>query len=276
MRDLFRFLHRIRNTLLFLVLMGASMVLLHNGNTYHRAQAFSTSNALVGTVYGWRSAITEYANLKEVNRRLAEENAAWRGRHESAYTPVEDLFVRINDTIHRQQYGFLSAKVVNSTWHKQRNFLTLDKGATSGVRAEMGVIGADGIVGVVRETSPHFASVISILSPTLRTSVRVRRTGHFGLLYWDTNDPRTASVIDIPKHARIVTGDTVETRGGDGTFPIGVPVGVVEDIGVQPGSNYHDITIRLTEDLTRSGSVTVVKDLWRSERDTLQKAHSTP
>jgi len=276
MRDLFRFLHRIRNTLLFLALMGMSMVLLHNGNHHHRAQAFTTSNAVVGTIYGWRAAITDYANLKEVNRKLAEENANWRSRHESAYTPVEDLFVRINDTIHRQRYSYLTAQVVNSTWHKQRNFLTLDKGTTSGVEAEMGVIGQDGIVGVVRETSPHFASVISILSPNLRTSVRVRRTGHFGLLYWDTADPRTASVIDIPKHARIMVGDTVETRGADGTFPTGIPVGVVEELGTQPGSNYQDITIRLTEDLTRSGHVYVVKDLQRSERDLLQQAQEQP
>lgn len=276
MRDLFRFLLRIRNTLLFLALMAVSMVLLHNGNQHHRAQAFTTSSALAGTVLGWRAAITDYANLKEVNRRLAEENASWRSRHESAYTPVENLFVRINDTIHRQLYSHITARVVNSTWHKQRNFLTLDKGRTADVEAGMGVVGKDGIVGVVRETSPHFASVISILSPNLRVSVRVRRTGHFGLLYWDTADPRTASVIDIPKHARIVVGDTVETRGGDGTFPAGSPVGIVQEITTPSGSNYLGITVLLSEDLTSSGYVYVVKDLLRAERDTLGTTHSEP
>lgn len=276
MRDLFRFLFRIRETLLFLALMVIALVLLYNGNAHHRAQAFSSTNVIVGNLYTWRKDITDYANLKEVNRRLAKENAAWRSRHESAYTPVEELFVRINDTIYRQDYSYLSAKVVNSTWHKQRNFLTLDRGATTGVREEMGVIGPDGIIGVVREVSPHFASVISILSPTIRTSVSIRRTGHFGLLYWNTNDPRTASVIDIPKHARLVVGDTVETRGADGTFPAGIPVGVVEEIGSEPGKSYQDITIRLTEDLTRSGFVYLVKDLQRAERDTLQQEQNAP
>lgn len=276
MRDLFRFLYRVRNTILFLVLMAFSMLLLYNGNAHHRAQAFSSSSAVVGTLYTWRTDITDYADLKNVNRRLAEENAAWRNKHESAYAPVEELFVRINDTIYRQEYSYLAAKVVNSTWHKQKNFLTLDQGATTGVQEEMGVIGTDGIVGVVREVSPHFASVISILSPTIRTSVRLRRTGHFGLLYWDTNNPRTASVIDIPKHARIAVGDTVETRGGDGTFPAGIPVGVVENVDSEPGQSYQDITIRLTEDMTRSGFVYVVKDLQRVERDTLEQAQSTP
>jgi rod shape-determining protein MreC len=276
MRDLFRFLYRIRNTLVFLLLLAFSLVLLANGNAHHRSAAISSSNATVATIYGWRKEITDYANLKEVNRRLAEENADWRNRHISSYAPVEDLFVRINDTIRRQEYSVLTAKVVNSTWHKQKNFLTLNKGATAGVQADMGVIGSAGIVGVVRAVSPHYASVISVLSPDIKTSVQLRRTGHFGLLFWDTNDPRTASVIDIAKHARVQLGDTVETRGGDRTFPAGVPVGIVTEVNAQPGSNYHEIIIELAEDMTRSGFVHVVKDLQRAERDSLEKAHQLP
>ncbi|MEO8591604.1 MAG: rod shape-determining protein MreC [Flavobacteriales bacterium] len=276
MRDLFRFLYRARNTMLFLGLMLLSMGLLYGGNYHHRARAISSSNALVGTLFSWRKEITDYANLKEVNRRLAEENANWRNRNSSSYAPMEELFVRINDTIYRQQYSFLPAKVVNSTWHKPKNFLTLDKGSSDGLHDDMGVIGPDGIIGVVREVSPHFSSVISVLSPDIKTSVQMRRTGHFGLLYWDTNDPRTASVIDIAKHARVLVGDTVETRGGDGTFPAGVPVGIVEEVTSEPGSNYHNITIQLTEDMTRGGFVYVVKDLQRVERDTLQNTPDAP
>ena len=276
MRDLFRFLFRARNTLLFLALMLISMLFLYDGNVHHRARAISSSNAFVGTLFSWRKEITDYANLKEVNRRLSEENASWRNRSSSSYSPVEALFVRINDTIRHQQYSYLPAKVVNSTWHKPKNFITLDKGATSGLHDDMGVIGPDGIVGVLREVSPHFSSVISVLSPDIKTSVQLRRTGHFGLLYWDTNDPRTASVIDIAKHARVQVGDTVETRGGDGVFPAGIPVGVVEEVTSEPGSNYHNIIIRLTEDMMRGGFVYVVRDLQRAERDTLQNAQEKP
>ena len=71
-------------------------------------------------------------------------------------------------------------------------------------------------------------------------------------------------------------GDTVETRSGDGIFPAGVPVGVVETVEDEPGSNYHDITIRLSEDMTRSGFVYVVEDLHKMERDTLQLENERP
>lgn len=273
MRDLFRFLFRIRSTLLFLGWLVVSLILLYNGNEHHKAQAISSSNAMVGTIYSWRKEITDYANLKEVNRRLAEENADYRNRHIATYTPVEGLFARIQDTIRQQEYRVITAKVVNSTWHKPKNHLTLNKGIRAGVHGDMGVIGPKGIVGVVRDASPGFASVISVLSPDIKTSVQIKRTGHFGLLYWNTNDPRTSSVIDIAKHARVLVGDTVETRGGDGTFPAGVSVGLVESVVDKPGDNYHEIVVRLSEDMTRSGYVYVVDDLRRTERDTLQQAH---
>ncbi|HQW41010.1 MAG TPA: rod shape-determining protein MreC [Flavobacteriales bacterium] len=274
MRDLFRFLHRIRSTLMFIGLMLVSLVLLYNGNAHHRAQAISSSNSVVGTIFSWRKEITDYASLKEVNRKLAEENSRWRNRHISTYTPVEGLFARIHDSIFQQEYRVVAAKVVNSTWHKPKNFLTLNKGSRAGIRADMGVIGTNGIVGIVRETTPSFASVISVLSPEIKTSVQLRRTGHFGLLYWDTNDPATASVIDIAKHARVAVGDTVETRGGDGTFPSGITVGVVESVEDQPGNNYHSIIVHLTEDMTSTGFVYAVDDLQRMERDSVQKAHA--
>lgn len=274
MRDLFRFLYRIRSTLIFIGLMLVSLVLLYNGNAHHRAQAISSSNAVVGTIFSWRKEITDYASLKEVNRKLAEENAGWRNRHISTYTPVEGVFTRIQDSIYQQEYRVIPAKVVNSTWHKPKNYLTLNKGSRAGLRADMGVIGTNGIVGIVRETTPSFASVISVLSPEIKTSVQLRRTGHFGLLYWDTNNPATASVLDIAKHARVAVGDTVETRGGDGTFPSGIPVGVVESVENLPGNNYHTIIIHLTEDMTRTGFVYAVDDLQRMERDSVQKANA--
>lgn len=276
MRDLFRFLHRIRNTLLFLVLLGLSLTLLYSGNVLHRARAISATNALAASLYTWRREITDYTDLKEVNQRLAAENASWRNRHLSAFAPVEDRFVRINDTIHRQQYTYLPAKVINATWHKPRNFILLDKGSTAGLHDAMGVIGPDGIVGVVRDVQPHYASVISVLNPDLRTSVKVKRTGHFGLLYWDTNDPVTASVVDVPKHARIQANDTVVTMGGDGIFPEEVPVGLVIAVENPPGRHDLAITIRLFEDMARSSFVYVVNDLQRLERDTLVKTHENP
>ncbi|MCB9170412.1 MAG: rod shape-determining protein MreC [Flavobacteriales bacterium] len=276
MRDLFRFLFRIRNTLFFLLLMGLCVAWSITGNEHHKASALRSASDLVGGIYSWRNAITSYADLREVNERLSLENARLKDLDQHAYVPVAEKWVRIDDTLHQQRYTYLAAHVINGTSHRQRNSLTLDKGSLVGVAPDMGVVGVDGIAGVVTKVGPHFSVALSVLDPDWNTSVLIERTGHRGLLQWDTGDPRTASVVDIAKHAPVRPGDTVVTRGNDGIFPSGVPVGVVIDVTDAPGSNYHTITIRLAEDLTRDGPVKIVRDLFRAELDSLDHSADMP
>lgn len=274
MRDLFRFLFRQRHNLLFLALMAFSMFLLVNGNMHQRAQAISSSNAVVGQLYAWRQEVTSYAELRTVNRQLAEALALERGRQYQWHRAGADSVPY--DSAMQARYSFIAAQVINATAHKERNYITLGSGAQDGIRPDMGVIGSHGIVGIVRETSPHFALVTSVLSNEYRISVKLKRTGHFGLLSWDTGSPSTASLIDVANHVPVVVGDTVVTRGNDGMFPPGIPVGMVTEVNEDPGSNFHDIRIRLSEDLTRTAYVFVVHDLLRAERDTLEAKANNP
>ena len=272
MRDLFRFLQRARNTILFLVLMLVAMGMLVRGNEHQRAQAISSSNAVVGTLYLWQSNVTSYARLGEVNRELAERNADLMNRHRNAYASTENRFVLINDTVYEQRYRYVAAEVIASTHHKAKNYLTLDRGAKAGIQEGMGVIGDDGVVGVVRESGPRFASVISVLNPDFNVSGQLR-SGHFGPITWDTRDPHLVSLVEIAKHVPVTRGDTVVTWSADGVFPRGIPIGTVASVESDPGSAYHRITVTLSQDLTRSTMVYVVEDLAHAERDTLE-AHN--
>ncbi|MBZ0207704.1 MAG: rod shape-determining protein MreC [Flavobacteriales bacterium] len=275
MRDLFRFLFRQRNNLLFLALMVVSISLLVNGNMHQRAQAISSSNAVVGQIYKWRHEVTEFTDLRAVNRQLALALAAERNRWHNMPGRSDSSHVG-NDSAQAQHYTFITAQVINSTTHKERNYITLGSGSLEGIEPDMGVIGMNGLVGIVRDVSPHFALVTGILGNEYRTSVQLKRTGHFGLLSWDTDDPYTASLVDVANHVPVSIGDTVVTRGNDGIFPPGVPVGTVIAVNDDPGSNFHDIRLHLTEDLTRTAYVHVVTDLLKGERDTLEAKVALP
>ncbi len=269
MRDLFRFLFRQRNNLLFLALMGLSISFLINGNMHQRAQAISSSNAVIGQIYSWRHEVTEFADLRAVNRQLAQALAAERDRLHTVPGHTDSVHLA-NDSAQAEHYTFITAQVINSTTHKERNYITLGSGSLAGIAPDMGVIGMNGMVGIVRDVSPHFALVTSVLGNEFRTSIQLKRTGHFGLLSWDTDDPHTASMIDVANHVPVEIGDTVVTRGNDGIFPPGVAVGTVIAVNDDPGSNFHDIHIHLSEDLTRTGYVHVVTDLLKTERDSLE------
>ncbi|MFZ1616644.1 MAG: rod shape-determining protein MreC [Flavobacteriales bacterium] len=275
MRDLFRFLVRQSNSLLFLLLMGISLSLLVNGSMHHRAQAISSSNAVVGQLYAWRSEVTGFTDLRRVNRELAVALAAERERKFSGTQHDDSIVARI-DSAGKENFAYITAQVVNGTVQKERNYITLGSGSLDGIRRDMGVIGVNGLVGVVRETSPHFSLVTSILGNELAPSVELKRTGHFGLLKWDTSDPSSASLTDVANHVPVSPGDTVVTRGDDGVFPRGVPVGTVLRVEEDPGSNFHKITVKLGEDLGRTAYVHVVSDLMKTERDSLEAKVPAP
>ncbi len=275
MRDLFRFLFRQRNNLLFLALMVLAFSLLINGNMHQRAQTISSSNAAIGQVYAWRNEVTEYADLRGVNHDLAVELALERNLRFHAMALPDSAHSR-SDSAQAENFRFITAQVINSTAHKERNYLTLGSGSLAGIRPDMGVVGIHGIVGIVREVSPRFSLVTSILSNEYRTSVQLKRTGHFGLLAWDTGDPSTATLTDIANHVAVQPGDTVVTRGNDGIFPPGITVGSVIAVNENPGSNFHDIKLHLAEDMTRTSYVHVVTDLLKNERDSIEAKSKLP
>ncbi len=269
MRDLFRFLFRQRDNLLFLLLLGLGLSMLIRGNMHQRAEWVSTSNAAIGEVYALRNDVVAYTDLRVGNIALNEALARERERASSIVERHDSGAVR-TDTLRHIRYRYRAAQAINSTTHKAKNYLTLDKGTLDGVDRNMGVIGANGIVGVVREASPHFASVISVLNEDHVASAQIRSTGHFGLLRWDTRDPRTVSLADIDKHVPVSVGDTVVTRGSEGVYPPGILVGVIESVTEDPGIPFHLIVVRLSEDLTRADHVQVVSDLMKAERDSLE------
>jgi len=269
MRDLLRFLYRQRNNLLFALLMAISLSLVVNGNMHQRAQAISSSRAVIGNIYGIRSGITEFAGLRQVNDDLNRALALERARALSTAASASPGGV-VNDTVRALRYAFIPARVINSTTHKERNYITLDRGGRDGVRPDMGVVGTDGIVGVVRDTSAHFALVTSVLNPYHAASAQLKGSRHFGQLKWDTGDPRTVALTDIDRHVIVREGDTVVTRGSEGVYPPGFPIGVIERVENDPSIPFHVITVRLSEDLTRDAQVHVVSDLMRAERDSLQ------
>lgn len=270
MRDLFRFLWRSRSTLLFIALMALSFVWLARGNDHHRAHAFTSSQAMVGTVYGWRDEVVQYTDLVGDNQRLNGALADLLERSRGSYLATTAPVHVVNDTVLLQRYHYFDARVINNTIAKQRNYLTLDKGTKAGLGKGMGVIGPKGAAGKVYECSARFSTVMSILNADMHFSVAFPRTGHFGLYTWDTSHPLIARVSDVPKHALIEVGDTVVTRGNDQVFPSGVPVGVVQSVDNTPGAVALDIIIALSEDLSRCNQVRVVNDLLTLERDTLE------
>jgi rod shape-determining protein MreC len=238
---------------------------------FQGSHILNSSNRTVATIYQTAASTKEYFSLKQENDRLAQENAILRNFHRSSFTvlPLKEFTRR--DTLYKQQYSYISAKVVNSSVNKRRNFLTLNVGSEQGVKQDMGVMSSDGIVGIVTNVSRNFASVLSLLHKDVRVNCQLKKDGSYGPLIWDGRDFRYCLLTDIPTHSKIKTGDTVVTSELSGIFPEGIMVGTIVFFEKRQNESFYTARVRLSADLKKVNHVYVIKNKFKGERDSLEQ-----
>lgn len=123
----------------------------------------------------------------------------------------------------------------------------------------MGVITANGIVGVIENVSTKTSGVISLLNKSLRVNAKLKKSNHFGSLHWDSKTPNTVVLSDVPLAAKVVVGDTIVTGGMSAIFPAEIPIGKVSATEVPLNDNYYNLSVALFQDMTNLNQVYVVR-----------------
>lgn len=266
MRNLIQFLLRYKDFFLFLTLQGFAFYFLFSHNIYHQAAFATSSNQMIGGLYDVRNNFNEYLRLKQHNESIADENARLLTRQRSSYRRVDHEYVLVDDTLMMLQYRYVPAKVINSSSNKQKNYLTLNRGLIDGIEPNQAVVTERGVVGIVRNSSRHFATVIPIINVSFELSVETKNSHFFGLVRWDGKNPRKAQVVDMATHAEIALGDTIVTRGSSAIFPPGIPVGIISEIEEVPGSNFHEIEIDLITSYESLNYIYVIRNIMQQEQ----------
>ena len=271
MRNLILFLTRNYYIILFLFLESLSIFLVFQNNHFQRAHFLNSSNAISGNIYETYSGITDYFGLKQENKKLANENVMLRNQLRESSSDELKSPVLVKISLGTKQYIYLSAKVVNNSTNKRKNYLTLNIGSKQGVKTEMGVISPDGIVGIVRDVSENFCSVMSVLNESTRIPVAIKKFGENSILIWTGDDEWHARMERIPSHLELAKGDTVVTSSYSSIFPEGIRVGYIEDFEKVAGNTFYNVTIKLSTDFNRLSYVTVVNNLMKEEQTNLEK-----
>jgi len=132
--------------------------------------------------------VTEYFSLKKTNIILSEENAILHNITRKSYIITNRNTYLINDTVYKQQYSFEAAGVISNSVNKRNNYLMLNKGAADGIRKDMAVISPGGIVGIIRDVSKNFSSVISVLHKDSKISAKIKKNNDIGTSVWNGLD----------------------------------------------------------------------------------------
>jgi len=271
MKNLFALLYKNHLFLLFLLLEIIALSIAIQHNVFQKSTFISSASSVAGGTYEKLDDFIGYMNLKEKNALLADSLAKVKSQTLSALYLRDTSHQKINDTLHKQHYTFLAARVVHLTTHKPNNFLTIDKGSDDGVAIDMAVVGINGIVGKVNGVTANYASVMSILHSKAELGCRFKRTNNVGFLHWNNidYDARTILLTDVPLTAKVSKGDTVETTNFSNSYPAGIPVGRVLNFALSERGQSQDVTVELFLDFNVLQHVFVVKDLMKEQRDSI-------
>ena len=275
MRNLLNFLIKYNYWFLFLLLEVASFILLFRFNHYQQSVYFTSANGVAGKVYEISGGITSYFHLKTANEDLLDRNM-WLEQRLSFLENVlkekglDSARLYSMERLAPTEYQIFKANVIKNSLNKADHYITLDRGTTEGIRPEMGVVDANGVVGIVYKTSPHYSLVIPLLNSKSSISCKIVGSDYFGYLKWEGGNSRFAYLKDLPRHAEFNLGDTVVTSGYSTVFPEGVMVGTVDDMSDSHDGLSYLLKIKLATDFGKVSNVRVISRNGQDEQKALE------
>ena len=193
----------------------------------------------------------ENAQLKNEIHVLKMANSRYRELL-ATQERLEEL-LQFKQTINRP---VLAAQVIGrdpTGWFKS---VIIDKGKWAGLRLDMPVVNAFGVVGRVVSVSSNYAKVLLIIDQNSAVDCLVQRSRDRGMLKGLMSE--ICKLDYVAKSNDISMGDIVVTSGLGGVFPKGLPVGRILDVKEISGELFKDIKIRTAVDFSKLEEVLVI------------------
>src|SRR5262245_56866756 len=145
--------------------------------------------------------------------------------------------VRLRRLLHleeRHPYNLVAASVVARSLDRLGGSLTIDKGTADGVEPGRAVLTPDGLVGRAERSTPHETRVLTLLNRDCAVAARIERTRVDGVLEWEFGNQPVLNLRYVSSQEDVKVGDRVVTSGLGGIFPMGIRIGTVAKVALDP------------------------------------------
>lgn len=195
-----------------------------------------------------------YSENKELKARL-DEMAKLEADVQQLSKENEELRDILDEKETLRDYTPIQATVIGRNPDRWHELLIINKGEVNGLKPNMAVMTANGLIGKVKSTQQFTSTVqlLSALDPTNRISAQIQgKEAFFGTIEGYDEERELLKLKRIPFDAKIEKEQNVITSGLGGIFPEGLPIGKVVDVEpdefglnqtayVKPGANFYDI-----------------------------------
>jgi len=149
----------------------------------------------------------------------------------------------------------VAAQVIGSSGSDLSRVIYIDKGENSGIKRDMAVITAEGVVGKVLLVYPNESQVLLISDQSSGVGAILEKSRLQGVIRGTANGE--VVLEKVMSDEQVPSGEAVLTSGGDRIFPKGMPIGTVTKVG--PGKDlFLNIKVKPAADLSRLEEVLVL------------------
>jgi rod shape-determining protein MreC len=267
MRNLLIFITKYNAFFLFIIFEVTSLVIYIKYNSFQKATFINSTNQVTGNLYAQADQLKGYLSLKEVNDNLARENARLRDQLRSSFYADTSVKHKVVDTVYKQQYEYIEAKVINNSINRRNNYLTINMGANAGIEKGMGVICNEGVVGKVLFVGQHYAIVQSLLHKETIISAMLAGSKDLGSFVWgDDLNPRVGLLYDVSNNATPKLGELVVTSDLS-LFPTGMPIGKISNLHSKNSKgSFLNMDVAIAVDFSKLQYVEVVSNKLAKEQ----------
>ena len=273
MRNLLVFISKYNAFFLFVIFEIAAIIIYIKYNSFQKATFINSTNHITGNLYARVDEFKGYLTLREVNDSLARENARLRNQLKSSFYVDTVAKGQVTDTVYKQQYEYIAAKVVNNAVNGLNNIITINAGSDAGVKKGMGVINDKGVVGKVLQVSPHFSTIQSLLNTETVVSAMLANSRQIGSFAWGADlNPHRGLLYDITNDASPKVGELVVTSDRS-LYPTGIAIGKLINLRARNAKgSFLSMDVALTVDFTKLEYVYVVVNEFSTEQTGLEAA----
>ncbi|MCD7843997.1 MAG: rod shape-determining protein MreC [Clostridiales bacterium] len=219
---------------------------------------------------GWVEGVYDYAfryeQLVEENEALQQELSEVRSElreAQDAQAENEDLRNALGLVEEKTDLTLMDVTVTEGKASSWESTLTISKGSNAGIAVNDVVITGTGyLVGVVQEVGTNWATLITILDPSISVSATVYRTGDTLMLESDLSlmTEGKCKLTYLSADAVFISGDEVLTSGANGTYPSGLVVGYIESVETEPSGLERYAVVTPAADFDNLSTLFVVTD----------------
>ncbi len=214
------------------------------------------------TINANRDLWTNYFHLVDVrseNKCLKQEMEALK-RENSHYRELLATHERLRSLLRFKdgiQQPTVAAQVIGldpTGWFRS---IIIDKGKNDGIRWDMPVVNALGVVGRVVSVSNNYAKVLLIIDQNSAVDCLTQRSRDRGMVRGTSTE--VCKMDYVAKSCDAVVGDLVITSGLGGVFPKGLPIGRISSVREGEDRLFKDIDVIPSVDFSKLEEVLVIQ-----------------